>query len=188
MTTSSTFTSGGCSVQVALDVDIDHPIPFIDLEGRQRRNRHDSSVIHHDIDAAETVDSSLDECFHFSALRDVHGEADSLTACGRNLFRDCVDPVLTPCSEYDSRPSRARSFAVLSPMPMLAPVITTTLSAIFGVLIFYSSLFADTSKITSSSTGVPSGRLATPYTERHGFFSFPKICCNKSEAASATLG
>jgi hypothetical protein len=31
-----------------------------------------------------------------------------------------------------------------------------------------------TSKMTSSSTGAPSGRLATPYTRRQGFFSFPE--------------
>src|SRR5207244_11277554 len=45
-----------------------------------------------------------------------------------------------------------------------------------------------TSKITSSSTGVPSGRLATPYTKRQGFLSFPKTSCSNSEAASATFG
>lgn len=47
---------------------------------------------------------------------------------------------------------------------------------------------ADTSKITSSSTGVPSGRLATPYTKRQGLLSFPKTSCSNSEAASATFG
>ncbi len=45
-----------------------------------------------------------------------------------------------------------------------------------------------TSKITSSSTGVPSGRLATPYTSRQGFLSFPKTSCSNSEAPSATFG
>ena len=45
-----------------------------------------------------------------------------------------------------------------------------------------------TSKITSSSTGAPSGRLATPYTKRQGFLSFPKTSCSNSEAPSATFG
>jgi hypothetical protein len=27
----------------------------------------------------------------------------SVTTCGRNLFHDCVDPVLTPRSQYDLR-------------------------------------------------------------------------------------
>src|SRR5260370_26793028 len=47
---------------------------------------------------------------------------------------------------------------------------------------------ADTSKINSSSTGTPSGRLATPYTSRLGFLSFPKTSCSNSEAPSAIFG
>src|SRR2546421_963672 len=49
-------------------------------------------------------------------------------------------------------------------------------------------LYPVTSKMTSNSTGVPSGRLATPYTKRQGFLSFPKTSCSNSEAASATFG
>jgi len=37
--------------------------------------------------------------------------------------------------------------------------------------------------MTSSSTGVPSGRLATPYTRRLGFLSCPKTSCSSSECA-----
>src|SRR4029077_13531908 len=48
--------------------------------------------------------------------------------------------------------------------------------------------YADTSKINSSSTGTPSGRLATPYTSRLGFLSFPKTSCSNSEAPSAIFG
>jgi hypothetical protein len=42
--------------------------------------------------------------------------------------------------------------------------------------------------MSSSSTGVPRGRLATPYTSRDGFLSFPKTSCSSSEAPSATFG
>src|ERR1700730_8691293 len=45
-----------------------------------------------------------------------------------------------------------------------------------------------TSKMTARSTGVPSGRLATPYTRRQGLLSFPKTSSSNSEAASATFG
>src|SRR5258708_13759558 len=45
-----------------------------------------------------------------------------------------------------------------------------------------------TSKMSSTSTGVPSGRLATPYTKRLGFFCFPKTSCSSSEAPPATFG
>src|ERR1700730_15717255 len=48
--------------------------------------------------------------------------------------------------------------------------------------------YVDTSKMTSISTGVPRGRLATPYTRRQGLLSFPKTSLSNSEAASATFG
>src|SRR5260370_15678886 len=49
-------------------------------------------------------------------------------------------------------------------------------------------IYVATSKMISSSTGVPSGRLATPYTEPQGLLAFPKTSCSNSEAASATFG
>ena len=52
----------------------------------------------------------------------------------------------------------------------------------------YGRSYFPTSKMISNSTGAPSGRLATPNTERHGFLSLPKTFCNSSEAPSATFG
>src|SRR5882757_7727061 len=48
-----------------------------------------------------------------------------------------------------------------------------------------SARYVATSKMTSNSTGVPRGRLATPYTRRQGLLSFPKTSLSNSEAASA---
>jgi len=45
-----------------------------------------------------------------------------------------------------------------------------------------------TSRMTSSSTGEPSGRLATPMTRREETASSPKTSRSNSDAASATLG
>ena len=45
-----------------------------------------------------------------------------------------------------------------------------------------------TSKMTSSSTGEPSGRLATPKTSREETASSPKMSRSSSDAASATVG
>jgi hypothetical protein len=50
------------------------------------------------------------------------------------------------------------------------------------------SLRYATSKITSSSIGIPSGRLATPMTERTANLSPPNTSRNRSDAPSATLG
>ena len=45
-----------------------------------------------------------------------------------------------------------------------------------------------TSKATSSSMGIPSGRLATPMTSRTAILSLPKMSRNRSDAPSATFG
>src|ERR1700689_4665385 len=45
-----------------------------------------------------------------------------------------------------------------------------------------------TSRMTSSSTGEPSGRLATPKTRRDEIVPSPKTSRSSSDAASATLG
>ena len=47
--------------------------------------------------------------------------------------------------------------------------------------------YALTSRITSSSTGEPSGRLATPITSRDETVCSPRISRNKSDAPSATF-
>jgi hypothetical protein len=64
---------GGNSVQNSLDVDVNLPIPFLHFERMDWRDGHNASVIHQDVDAAEPLDGSLDERFHFDALRDVDG-------------------------------------------------------------------------------------------------------------------
>jgi hypothetical protein len=55
-----------------------------------------------DVDAAEAVDCSFDECFHFGAFRYIDGDPDSRIASGRNVFNDGIDPVLAPRSHYNS--------------------------------------------------------------------------------------
>jgi len=55
------------------------------------------------------------------------GEPDGLAAAGRDLLNHCVDPVRTPRSKYNFCSLFCEKLRVLSPMPLLAPVITTTL-------------------------------------------------------------
>src|SRR5207245_1014398 len=75
--------------------------------------------------------------FHLSRLFNgvEHGASNRigrLTTASIPFLRRAPMTTFAPC--------RARSLAMLSPMPLLAPVITTTLSAMFDVPIFYSSL------------------------------------------------
>src|SRR2546427_5919255 len=39
--------------------------------------------------------------------------------------------------------------------------------------------------MTSSSTGAPSGRLATPYIKRQGLLALPRTSCSSADAARA---
>jgi hypothetical protein len=77
------------------------PIRFLHLEGLDRCDGHDAGVIHDDIDPAEGLDGSFDECLYFSALRDVDGEPDRLAARSRDLSCERVDPIPAPGSQYD---------------------------------------------------------------------------------------
>jgi hypothetical protein len=114
------------------------PIPFVYLKGIDRCDGHNAGVIEEHIDTAETVDGLLDERLHFCALRHIGSKSDSLAAVRRDLLNHCVDSVRTPRSKYNFAPCSARSFAVLSPIPLLAPVITTTLPVIFDISILFS--------------------------------------------------
>ena len=48
--------------------------------------------------------------------------------------------------------------------------------------------YSVTSKMSSSAIGVPSGRFATPTTNREGFLLPRKTSCNNFEAPSAIFG
>jgi DNA-binding transcriptional LysR family regulator len=68
----------GYSVQDALKVHIDHPVPFFDLESIDRCDGHNPGVIYDHIDSPKTVDRRSDESFHFSPLRYVNSDTSAL--------------------------------------------------------------------------------------------------------------
>src|SRR5947207_10805349 len=47
-------------VQHAFDVDVDRPIPVVDRETFERRSRHNTGVINHDIDTPEFLRGCID--------------------------------------------------------------------------------------------------------------------------------
>src|SRR5258708_40015146 len=77
-------------------------------------------------------------------------------------------------------PLRRRANGLLLHNPLKA----TGRDRLASVCVSYSA----TSKMTSSSIGIPKGRLATPITSRTDVFSKPKTSRNRPEAASATVG
>ncbi|CAM2163047.1 hypothetical protein BC2230_120062 [Burkholderia cepacia] len=54
----------GDAVQEALDVDVDHPVPLVGLAQRKWRDRHQTSVVHHDVEATmlryDVADQAVD--------------------------------------------------------------------------------------------------------------------------------
>src|ERR1700680_2727925 len=91
----------GNSIEKPFDIDVNLPVPLIDLKSLHRCDGHDTGVIDEHIDAAETFDGSLDQRFHFHALRHICGKSDGLAAGSRDLLNHCVDPVRTPRSQYN---------------------------------------------------------------------------------------
>jgi hypothetical protein len=45
----------GDSVQHALDVDVDHVVPLVDLQSFERRLRHQTGVVDHHVDPTEAL-------------------------------------------------------------------------------------------------------------------------------------
>jgi hypothetical protein len=54
----------GDAVEHAPDVHIDHPIPLVDLEFVQGRERHETRVVEDDVDRAVGFDQAFDACGH----------------------------------------------------------------------------------------------------------------------------
>src|ERR1035441_5510419 len=69
---------GRNAVEHALDVEVDHAIPLVDLEKRKRRDRHDAGIVHQDVDLAIGVDGLVDQGLDFGPLRWGYGYSERL--------------------------------------------------------------------------------------------------------------
>ncbi len=70
----------GDAVEHALDVDVDHPVPFVDLEPFERRVRHQAGVVEHHVDAAVGLHGRVDQVLDLIAVGDVGGDGQGLAA------------------------------------------------------------------------------------------------------------
>src|SRR5690606_40971378 len=71
---------GGHAMQHAADVDVDHAVPFVDLQRGHGRQRHDPGVVDDDVDAAVELQREIGEGLHVGALCDVDGAVFDLAA------------------------------------------------------------------------------------------------------------
>src|ERR1700737_981731 len=72
----------GNAVEHALDVHVDHPVPFVDLEALKWRLRHQPGVVEHDIDPPVCLYGCVDQSFDLVVGGDVcrYGECLAATA------------------------------------------------------------------------------------------------------------
>jgi len=61
----------GDAVQYTLDVDVDCPVPFLDLEALEWRLRHQPGVVDHDVDPPVSLHGGIDQSLHLLAMDDV---------------------------------------------------------------------------------------------------------------------
>ncbi len=51
----------GNAVEHALEVDVDHPVPILDLAALERRVRHQAGIVDDDVDAAVQPNGVIDQ-------------------------------------------------------------------------------------------------------------------------------
>jgi hypothetical protein len=83
----------GYAVKNAADVDVDHPVPLLDFQRVERRQRHDPGVVDEDIQAAILADGLAGKGLHVGAIGDVECAAKTRSAFGTYGFDQGFQPV-----------------------------------------------------------------------------------------------
>ena len=116
----------GDAVEHALDVDVDHPVPVVDLEALERRLRHQPGVVDHHVDAPVRLHGRVDQPLHLVAVGDVRRDGERLAAAAVNSSASDWRRSTRRAPSTTLAPSAESCRAVASPSPLLAPVMTTT--------------------------------------------------------------
>ena len=91
----------GNAVKHALDVNVDHAVPFVDLERLEGRERHQPRIVDHHVDLAELLLGELHERLHIFAIGHVQRAIGSRPAFGLNIGYDLLKAVDPPCAKHD---------------------------------------------------------------------------------------
>ena len=78
--------NGREAIKHALDVDVDHAVPFIDLERRHQRQRHDAGIVYDDVDITESLAACLCEGLDALPVGDVKRMDDDVGARAAQFF------------------------------------------------------------------------------------------------------
>ena len=118
----------GDAVEHALDVDVDHPVPLVDLQRGHERERHDAGIVDDHVDAAEGFARRVGEGGDIGAVGDVETLRQHFAALARDLFGKRLQPIGATGAEHELRAGAAELPGDAAPMPLDAPVMRTTLS------------------------------------------------------------
>ena len=95
---------GGDAVEHALDVDVDHSVPVLDLAALERRVRHQPGIVDDHVDPAVQPHRAVDQALDLLALGDV-GLHDGVAAA-RQLLGQRLEPIDPPRAEHELRALR----------------------------------------------------------------------------------
>jgi hypothetical protein len=82
-------------VRTSTDVDVNHPVPLLDLEGGQGRQRHDAGIVDQDVDPIEFGIGKIHEGLHIFPVDDVERSNANRSDLRCNGFRQgfqAIDP------------------------------------------------------------------------------------------------
>src|SRR5690606_31393145 len=92
---------GGDAVQHAADVHVDHPVPFVQLEGVQAGQRHHAGIVDDHVDPAELLAGVVDEGLGALAAGDVQPAEQCRTARLVDLSGECLQTFHPSRTQYD---------------------------------------------------------------------------------------
>src|ERR1700681_1464043 len=91
----------GDSIQNAFDVDVDHPVPLVDLEVVKGRQRHQARVADQYVEPTEAILSFLDKRYQVFTFTDVDHVKVHLAFVLANVGSNGFKPVGTTRTQND---------------------------------------------------------------------------------------
>jgi hypothetical protein len=88
------------SVKDTFDVDVDSTLPFVYFERRERRNRHNASVIHQDIDLAVSIKRLLNQGVNLIPLRHIHCDRECFAAFRGDVLYDGIETIFAASPQH----------------------------------------------------------------------------------------
>jgi hypothetical protein len=93
-------------MQHASNVDVDHPVPLVNPEGREWGERHDAGVVDDHVDLAEFRFGEIGKGPDIVKVRDIESAQAHAAAAPLNPARDALQPVGPTRAEHDARATR----------------------------------------------------------------------------------